>query len=74
MSTNEIGSKIEKLPEHLVPEVMDYVEFLLNKYGTKKPDTRKDKNKSRFDWEGGLSKLKAQFTSTELQHKAADWR
>lgn len=74
MSIDEIGNKIEKLPDHLVPEVVDYIEFLLNKYGSKKIATRKNQDKFRFDWEGGLSKLKAQYTSVELQHKVADWR
>lgn len=33
-----------------------------------------DKSKFSFDWEGGLSKLKDNFTSVELQHKAMEWR
>ena len=72
MDVEEIGVKIKKLPEHLIPEVLDYIEFLLNKYGNKK--TVESKNKFKFDWEGGLSKLKDQYTSVELQHKATDWR
>jgi hypothetical protein len=30
--------------------------------------------KFKFDWEGGLSDLKEQYTSVELQHKALEWR
>lgn len=73
MNVNEIGIKIRKLPDHLVPVVLDYVEFLLDKYGSKEI-AKGDENKFKFDWEGGLSKLKDQYTSVELQHKAMDWR
>ena len=44
--------------------------FLLSKYGGNK----RDKNKFKFDWEGGLSKLKDKYSSVELQHKSLDWR
>jgi len=41
--------------------------------------TKYDKNKNarkkiKFDWEGGLSKLKNKYTSVQLQHKALEWR
>lgn len=74
MNVNEIGIKIRKLPDHLIPEVLDYIEFLLNKYGSKETVKSENKNKFKFDWEGGLSKLRDQYTSVELQHKAMDWR
>jgi len=74
MKVNEISVKLKKLPEHLIPEVMDYIEFLLDKYGSEKTKKRKNKDKFKFDWEGGLSKLRKQYTSVELQHKALDWR
>ena len=35
---------------------------------------KRRKNKFTFKWEGGLSELKGQFTSVELQHKALEWR
>jgi hypothetical protein len=72
MDVEEIRVKIKKLPDHLIPEVLDYIEFLLNKYANK--ETVESKNKFKFNWEGGLSKLKDQYTSVELQHKAMDWR
>jgi len=28
MNINEIGNKIANLPEHLIPEVLDYIAFL----------------------------------------------
>ncbi len=74
MTVNEIEMKIKKLPDHLKPEVLDYIEFLLNKYGTKETVKSKNENTFKFDWEGGLLKLQDQYTSVELQHKAMDWR
>jgi len=74
MNINEIGNKIANLPEHLIPEVLDYIDFLKNRHGTKETDKNGNKNKFKFDWEGGLSKLNKQCTSVELQHKASDWR
>ena len=72
MNANEIGIKIKELPDNLVPEVLDYIDFLLVKYENEKNDSMKSKFK--FDWEGGLSALKDQYTSVELQHKVSDWR
>ncbi len=74
MNVNEISRKISRLPNYLIPEVLDYIEFLLNKYGSKETDQNKNKSKFKFDWEGGLSKLRDQYTSVELQHKALEWR
>lgn len=69
MSDKIINIKMEELPTDLKKEVLDYIEFLLQKY-----NKRKNKEKFRFDWEGGLSELKDKFTSVELQHKAREWR
>jgi hypothetical protein len=74
MKVNEIGNKIEELPEHLRPQVLDYIEFLMSKHWSKKSVRNQDRGKFKFDWEGGLSKLKTQYTSVALQHKASDWR
>ena len=65
MSGNEISNNIKKLPDHLIPEVLDYIEFLQSKYGSK--ETGESENKFTFDWEGGLSTLRDQYTSVELQ-------
>ena len=70
MNIYDIGSKMEKLPDHIIPEINDYIDFLLNKYGSKE----KAKSKFKFDWEGGLSKLKNKYSSVELQHKSLEWR
>ena len=70
MRLQDIEAKIDKLPDHVIPEVTDFLDFLLVKYGDKKIAKRKFK----FDWEGGLSGLKNKYTSVELQHKALEWR
>ena len=73
MNVYEIGNKIQRLPEHLIPEVLDYIEFLINRYGDKQVE-QNQKKKFKFDWEGGLSESKTQYTAIELQHKSSDWR
>ena len=69
MKSEIIKAKLEELPEDLKKEVLDYIEFLLQKYGGKTK-----KRRFRFDWEGGLSDLKEKYTSVELQHKALTLR
>ncbi len=70
MKAHEIEAKIDKLPDHIIPELNDFIDFLLAKYGSKEIY----KVKFKFNWEGGLSKLKNKFTSVELQHKSLEWR
>ena len=43
MNVYEIGNKIQRLPEHLIPEVLDYIEFLINKYGDKQVEKNQKK-------------------------------
>jgi hypothetical protein len=61
---------VQKLPFYLKREVLDYIEFLSNKYHAKSMA----KKKFKFDWEGGLADVKEEMTSVQLQHKAMDWR
>ena len=70
MSTIEIEQKIKQLPNHLLPEIMDYIDFLMSRYG----QMRQPKNNFTFEWEGGLADLANQFTAVELQHQAINWR
>jgi len=70
MYEKEIEIKMQKLPEDLRREVLDYVDFLLSKYQGREAARKKFK----FDWEGGLSEIREKFTSVELQHKALGWR
>jgi hypothetical protein len=69
MTTQARIKKLKEMPPELQKEAMDYIEFLMHKYKTKKPS-----EKFGFDWEGGLSELKGKYTSVKLQHKALDWR
>lgn len=66
---SRIKEKIEALSPDLRKEILDYIEFLSGKYGKKRK-----KEKLSFDWEGGLSDLREEYTSVELQHKSLDWR
>jgi len=71
MNENNIEERIRELPNDLKKEVLDYVEFLLNKYKSK--DIKKT-DSFKFDWEGGLSDANIKVSSVDLQHKALDWR
>jgi|APFre7841882793_1041355.scaffolds.fasta_scaffold00924_5 hypothetical protein len=69
MGKQTLIQKIDALPPHLQQEVLDYADFLAQKY-----ISRKRKGKFKFKWAGALSELKSQFTSVELQHKSMEWR
>lgn len=70
MIEGEIESKMQELPPELKRELLDYLDFLMQKYKSSEKKTKK----FRFDWEGGLSHLKNEFTSVELAHKSLEWR
>lgn len=70
MYETKIRAKIRKLPEGAKSEAMDFIDFLTAKHKQKKTG----KTKFKFDWEGGLSKIKEKLTSVELQHKVSGWR
>jgi len=74
MATSELREKIDNLPDDLIPDVLDYIDFLLRKYGSKEKKQNNRRKHFHFDWEGGLSKFKKQYSSVELQHKALEWR
>ena len=69
MNTEPFEKKFNKLPEYLKKEVIDFIEFL-----TKKHQMPKDSINFSFNWEGSLSELRKDYSSVELQHKAAEWR
>ena len=69
MKTDSITSKLNKLPHHIQQEVIDYVEFLEQKY--QQPQAQK---RLQFDWEGGLREMADQCSSVALQHKSLEWR
>jgi hypothetical protein len=69
MNIQVIIEKIQRLPFSLQKEVLDYIDFLTNRYKIRNKDKR-----FSFYWEGGLKELKNEFTSVELQHKVKDYR
>lgn len=69
----EFAYKFNKLPHSIQEEVLNYIEQLFTKY-KKSISTKKKKSAFGFGWENGLSDLKDQFTSVELQHKINEWR
>jgi hypothetical protein len=69
VNTERFEIKFNKLPEYLKKEVIDFIEFL-----TKKHQVPKGSKNFSFNWEGSLSKLRKDYSSVELQHKAAEWR
>ena len=68
MRLRTVLTEIEYLPQPVQKQVMDYIEYLVNKYSDK---TKKDKKETfKFNWEGGLKNKYPNTTSVELQHLA----
>ncbi len=65
---NQIEEKIKDLPSDLQQEVMDFIQFLLDKRIKKKGV------KLRQNWAGSLREFRDKYTSLELQKKALEWR
>lgn len=63
-----LDDKISQLPPELRKEVMDFIDYLLQK--TKRPEGRK----LQLTWAGALRDYRDRFTSLELQKKALEWR
>jgi len=70
MSIKQLNNKIKKVPPHLLPEVMDYIDYLITKYGA----VPRSESGLNFTWEGGLSEISKKYSSIDLQHKAMEWR
>jgi hypothetical protein len=64
-----VRMKLEKIPVVLRNEVVDYLDFLLQKHTKAIPKTT-----FTFAWEGGLKEFNGTFSSVDLQHKAMEWR
>ena len=69
MNAQIIHARVDELPIALQSEVLHYIEYLLHTYSPPK-----ERHSFRFDWEGGLSDLREEYTSVDLQHKALEWR
>jgi len=67
-SVATLQERIDEFPPDPRREVEDFVEFLLSKRRRKRAAAMK------FVWAGGLSDLKARYTSVELQHHITRWR
>ena len=70
MYEKDIEIKARELPEFLRRQVLDFMEFLSKKYTAGGSKAKK----FTFDWEDGLSDIKDEFTSVDLQHKSLEWR
>lgn len=58
---------LEQLPPDLQEEAKDFMEFLLQKRGTR------EKGEFKLRWRGVLRDSRDQYTSVELQHKVLEW-
>ncbi|MCD6289810.1 MAG: DUF2281 domain-containing protein [Anaerolineae bacterium] len=63
-----IEEMFQELPHDLQQEVIDFMEFLIQKRALKRG------RKLRQDWAGALRDYRDQYTSLELQKKALEWR
>ncbi len=63
-----LEDRIKELPAEFLPEVEDFIDFLLKKNRNKK------KKKPAFEWVGALEDLKEEYTSVELQHEISRFR
>ena len=62
-----IKELIKELPSELQQEVLDFVEFLMEKWAWRYG------RKLRQDWAGALKGYRDQYTLLELQKKALEW-
>ena len=66
MTDLSLQELLRKLPPELQTEVRDFVEFLLERKSARQYRPMK------FQWEGALKDLRAQYTSVQLQHQIAE--
>ncbi len=64
---DEAYELFKMLPDDLKREVLDYIEFLLERRGMRRTGTLK------MEWKGALRELGKKYTSVELQHKSLEW-
>ncbi len=70
MITKNLEEKLKKVPPDLIPELLDYIDFLLYK----RDRAASKKGMFDFTWQGGLSELSEEMNAVELQHKSLEWR
>ncbi len=64
---NYIEELIKRLPPEYHQEVIDFIEFLIER------KAHQPKGKLKLNWRGALKDLKHLYTSVDLQHKALEW-
>lgn len=62
-----LEERIRQLPADLQQEVADFIDFLIER-------RRRQKRPPTFCWAGALADMREQYSSVDLQHKAAEWR
>ncbi len=72
MELSSFIADFENLPRHIQKQLIAYAEFLKSRYLKEKNPSGKGA-KFSFSWENGLSKLKQEYSSVELQHKINDF-
>lgn len=73
MELSAFMENFENLPKSIQRQLVEYAEFLMAKSKlSHKP--KKVNHNFNFSWENGLSELKDQYTSVELQHKINELR
>lgn len=65
MNRKELHDMIDTLPNELLDKVSVFLDSIAEK---------KTENKLSFVWKDSLKEFKNNFTSTDLQHKATEWR
>ena len=70
MHINEIGTKIQALPDSAKREALNYIEFLLQKYA----EPQKNARPFHFTWENTLKNITEESGSVDLQHHSSRWR
>ena len=63
-----LKEKIDQLPPEYQKEVIDFIDFLLEKRVKGKV------KKTPFKWAGAIKDLKDRYTSVELQHRISELR
>lgn len=76
MAEMSLQEMIQALPPDLQKEVRDFAAFLMSRQVKKRHTSRKDTGtlKMRFEWQGALKDMGAQYTSVQLQHQISDVR
>ena len=73
MELSSFIEDFENLPKNIQRQLIEYAEFLMAK-SKRNRKFKKVRNEFTFSWENGLSELKDQYTSVELQYKINELR